>query len=52
MDLQNIHKRYGEKIVYQGLDFAIERGQRVAFVGDNGAGKSTLLKMTGGSPGI
>ena len=48
LDLQNIHKQYGEKIVYQGIDFAVARGQRVAFVGENGAGKSTLLKMLSG----
>jgi ATP-binding cassette, subfamily F, member 3 len=45
LDLQGVSKRYGEKVVYTSLDFSVERGQRVALVGENGAGKSTLLKM-------
>ncbi len=48
LELQGVSKRYGEKVVYGSLDFSVERGQRVALVGENGAGKSTLLKMLAG----
>jgi ATPase subunit of ABC transporter with duplicated ATPase domains len=47
--LKNVHKSYGSRNIYAGLDFGIRRRERWAVMGVNGAGKSTLLKLISGT---
>ncbi|WP_353860327.1 ABC-F family ATP-binding cassette domain-containing protein [Azospirillum formosense] len=47
--LKNVHKGYGSRTIYEGLDLTIRRKERWCVMGVNGAGKSTLLKLVAGA---
>jgi ATPase subunit of ABC transporter with duplicated ATPase domains len=47
--LTGISKRFGKRVIYDGFNFHIHRGERWCVMGKNGAGKSTLLKMIAGA---
>ena len=49
VNLKNVHKGYGSRSIYDGLDFSVRRRERWCVMGINGAGKSTLLKLVAGS---
>ena len=47
--LEGVTKRYGKRVVHDGVNLTIRRGERWCVMGKNGAGKSTLLKMIAGA---
>ena len=47
--IEGLNKRFGSRIIYEGFNLNIRRGERWAVMGRNGAGKTTLLKMIAGA---
>lgn len=48
IELKSVYKSYGNISVFNGIDYKIDRGDKIAFVGPNGAGKSTLANIIAG----
>ena len=48
IEVENLSKRYGEKLAVDGLDFVVQPGVVTGFLGPNGAGKSTTMRMIAG----
>ncbi|MFK7757686.1 MAG: ABC-F family ATP-binding cassette domain-containing protein [Flavobacteriales bacterium] len=45
LSVEHLTKSFGDRIIFEDLNFGIEQGQKVAIVAKNGAGKSTLLNI-------
>ncbi|MEN8183781.1 MAG: ribosomal protection-like ABC-F family protein [Myxococcota bacterium] len=48
MRLEGIEKRFGDRVLFQGVSFDVRSGDRIGLVGPNGAGKTTLLRIAAG----
>jgi ATP-binding cassette subfamily F protein 3 len=44
LEIEHVTKRFGNKVIFKDIDLLVERGSKIAFVGQNGQGKSTLIK--------
>jgi ATP-binding cassette subfamily F protein uup len=48
LSIENLAKNFGERILFEGLSFGLEKGDKVALIANNGTGKSSLLKIIAG----
>jgi ATP-binding cassette subfamily F protein 3 len=44
VEAEDVTKKYGDKLILKDIDLLVERGSKIAFVGQNGQGKSTFIK--------
>jgi len=48
IEMQNLHKRFGDLHAVQGVSLTAQRGEILSLLGPNGAGKSTIISMLSG----
>ena len=48
LNIEHIHKVFGEKVIFDDVSFGVQEGDKIGIIGINGTGKSTLLKMIAG----
>jgi len=48
LSVEHISKSYGEKVLFEDVNFGVEEGQKIGIIGVNGTGKSTFLKVIAG----
>jgi ATP-binding cassette subfamily F protein 3 len=48
LDIKDVSQKYDGRLIFQDISLSIERGEKVALVGQNGSGKSTLLRIIAG----
>jgi ATP-binding cassette subfamily F protein uup len=51
LNVQELHKSFGSRTLFDGVSFAVDEGEKVGFIGVNGSGKTTLFRIVAGVEG-